>query len=176
METRDFLHLRWATIYFWQLLIFKCESVSNIKWCFWTLLLHNNSLAGASMCLVGERFYHRWITLSHKYEVRPALMCLMPRVDERLIEERVKGESFSCQWAVVACVGGQDSVCVWAGERKEEAGLLLRMLPAWLLSPPRTLLACCFSKHEGPEMIQVEPTVTTAHPEAKVKTTTFRHT
>lgn len=77
-----------------------------------------------------------------------------------------------CGWSGL-CV----CVCVFElGKKKEEAGLLLRMLPVRLLSPPQTLLACCFSKHEGPEMIQVEPTVTTAHPGAKVKTTTFRHT
>lgn len=86
---------------------------------------------------------------------------------------------------VVLVSASRGGVCVWVvgtlcvfelGERKGEEGLLLMMLPAWLLSPPWTLLACCFSKHEGPEMSQVEPAAATAHPGAKVKTTTFRHT
>lgn len=41
----------------------------------------------------------------------------MPGADERFIEEGVKGESFACQCAAVACVGGQDSVCVGVEER-----------------------------------------------------------
>lgn len=52
----------------------------------------------------------------------------MPGADERSTEKRVKGESFSCQEVVVACVGGQDCVCVFE-LGKEKKQICLRMLP-----------------------------------------------
>lgn len=76
-------------------------------------------------------------------------------------------------------VCGWSGLCVcWSrGTKKGEERLASEDAPRVTpLSPLRTLLTCCFSKHEGLEMIQVEPAATTAHPGAKVKTTTFRHT
>lgn len=113
---------------------------------------------------------------STNIKVKLASTCLTPLADERFIKKWVKEKSaFLFHRVTVPYVGSQTSecVCVCVGKKRREV-LPLRMLPVWLLSPPWTLLACCFSKQKGPEMIQDKHTATAAHPGAKVRTTNLQ--
>lgn len=57
-----------------------------------------------------------------------------------------------------------------------EGGLHLRMLPAWLLSPPWTLLACCFSQQRVQRPSKTSPQPLRPTQKLRSGPLTFTHT